>query len=116
MSRDLGKLIFSTEDVSWKLIKEGDGTETIPASGVGLTTAAIATIPHGHDSDEIVVDVGIREPSTGGVYFTPFSSQAQTVKYLCYHDDTNVYIEGQQGGAAPRSALTFNYTYRIRIP
>lgn len=116
MSKDIFKLLFSTSSVSTKIILEGTGSGTIPASGAGSSNSTTINIPHGHSDDDIFVEVAIYEGLSGNSYLLPAASSNLSVVYNASHDSTNLTIKGYQGAVVARPALNFDYAYRVFLP
>ena len=108
--------LFSTAS-SNKVLKEGSGSFDVAALGGAGETFGIATIPHGHSSDELIAQVSTNGgPSDGTVL--PWSSNDGRIVQYAYIDSTNLYIvcisSDSSGFGAP--ARTISYYYRLLIP
>lgn len=94
MSIDYSKLNLSTDITALKLIKEGSGSSTIPATGAPSTEYARITIPHGHSSDVLVYRVLIvipGYPTYSNYFVVPFAVSGLFATPSI--DSTNLYIE-----------------------
>lgn len=110
--------IFSPAS-SNKLLVSGTGSIAVAALGGAGETFTVATIPHGHTDDELIYQVSATVTIAGtGDYITlPWRSPDGRVIQYAYLDDTNLYIVGiSTSFAAPTSARTVNYSYRVLIP
>ena len=108
--------MFSTAS-SNKVLKEGSGSFEVAALGGAGETFGIATIPHGHTSDELLIQVStIGGPTDGTVL--PWSSNGGRIKQYAYIDDTNLYIVCISSDSSGFGAIarTITYYYRLLIP
>jgi hypothetical protein len=117
MSIDYSKISFSSQAVALKLIKEGSGSGTIPAtSGGGSDEYQTVTIPHGQSTDELIFRVVVSIPGYpvyNEFFVVPFAVSGLFATPSI--DSTNLYIEvGQSGFGLP--SQVFQYYYRILIP
>lgn len=116
MTIDTSKLRFDSTKAALKLVKEGSGTGTIPATGSPSTEYQRIVIPHGQATDKLLFRILVRIP--GYVSFSDYSVAPFTVAGLIATpslDATNLYIEVGQSGHT-LDAQPFEYYYRILIP
>lgn len=116
MSVNNALLTFSSDTAALKLIKEGSGSGTIPATGAPSSEYQRITIPHEQGTDVLIFRVLLQIPGypTYSNYFViPFAVSGLYATPSI--DATNLYIEvGQSGfGLASQS---FQYYYRVLIP
>ncbi len=101
--------------------KQGSGTfnvAALPGAGETFTTATIA---HGHTSDNVLFQVGVKSTTVGALIdptILPWASGDNRVIIYADVDSTNLYItcisSDSGGGGAP--ARTITYSYRVLIP
>lgn len=117
MSVDYSKLKLATSRSALKLLLEGSGSGTIPATGAPSVEHARITIPHGHTDDKLIFRVLITVPGFAPPYNEYFVIPwvASGVFATASIDTTNLYIEIAQSGFG-LSSQGFNYYYRILVP
>lgn len=116
MTINYSMLNLSSDTAALKLVQEGSGSGTIPATGSPSDTHQRIVIPHGQGNDLLLFRVLIvipGYPSFSDYFTVPFSVSGLFGTPSI--DATNLYIEvGQSGFGLP--AQDFQYYYRILIP
>lgn len=117
MSTDFTKIQMASSASSNKVLKQGSGSFTVSSLPGAGETFNYAQIPHGFNSDDLLVQVSTNGGPTSGTVLPWESSDGRVFQYTEL-DDTNLYIvvisSDISGFGAP--SYSIDYFYRILIP
>lgn len=119
MTYKLNNSQMSSEASSNKVFVQGVGTFTVPNLPGAGEINAIATIPHGYSSDNLMFQVSATTDLAGTTGWTtlPFESNDGRLIMYAYLDGTNLYIVSihvdSSGFGYPSQVV--NYQYRVII-
>lgn len=112
--------LFSAASSNKVWLEDSDSFAVGAVVGIG-ETFAVAAIPHGFGSDNLLTQVAINSTTIGSVIdetVLPWSSNDNRLIAYTRIDSTNLYIfvisSDSSGLGAP--AFTVNYSYRILVP
>lgn len=117
MNDDITKIQLSSDSASLKVIKSGTGSLSVAGLGGAGLTSNTAAIPHGYDSDQLIVQVwsSLGFSNAGGML--PYQTPDGRVIAVAKVDNTNLIIRiFHQSGFGAVNPATYQYSYRILVP